>query len=165
MLFLSTSSNFSALGISPAMPGELSINKLLRTLKPTLHPTTFVFATIPYSNSQQISALPLSDLQMTFREHEGLTIITTPEIAERHNIPYFYRSKMITLDVHSSLEAVGFMKVISAKLADEGLSSNPVSGYFHDHVFVKEEEAEGAMRALEGIARAAREQDVGGGGG
>ena len=92
---------------------------------------------------------------MTFQEKEGLTIIATLEVAEKYGFDYFYRSKMVTLDVHSSLEAVGFMKTISARLADEGLSSNPVSAYYHDHIFVKEEEAERAMQILETMAEEA----------
>ncbi|RMZ91849.1 hypothetical protein DV736_g893, partial [Chaetothyriales sp. CBS 134916] len=135
---------------------ELSLSKLLCTLDPMLDDRTFVFITL--SPQQQLDPLPIpcSDLQMTFREKEGLTIVTTLRRAEEHGFNYSYRSKMITLNVHSSLEAVGFMKVISTALADEGLSSNPVSAYYHDHIFVKEEVAEKAVKVLNSIADAFR---------
>jgi hypothetical protein len=41
---------------------------------------------------------------------------------------------MITLNVYSSLEAVGFIAAVGAKLNKIGV--NPVSGFFHDHCFV-----------------------------
>lgn len=58
---------------------------------------------------------------------------------------------MITCEVHSSLEAVGFLAVIAATLRDLGMGVNPVSGYYHDHLFVpegREWEAVGALKAL-----------------
>jgi hypothetical protein len=65
---------------------------------------------------------------------------------------------MITLDVHSSLEAVGFMAVVSRKLADLGVGSNPVSGFFHDHVFVPEGAEANALTALEEIRKGATKE-------
>ena len=138
------------------MPGELSLSKLLCTLKPLLDPHTCVFITLSPEQQQRPLALPFSDMQMTFQEKEGLTIITKLEVAEKHGFDYSYRSRMVTLDVHSSLEAVGFMKEISARLADEALSSNPVSAYYHDHIFVKEAEAETAVKVLNTMAEEAR---------
>jgi hypothetical protein len=96
---------------------------------------------------------------MTFRETEGLTIITTLKTAEEHNLEFVFPSKMITLDVHSSLEAVGFMAIISKALADRGIGCNPVSGFYHDHCFVPVEKAEEAVVVLKSLAL--RETEVG----
>lgn len=59
---------------------------------------------------------------------------------------------MITLNVHSSLDAVGFMAVIATGLAAEGMGVNPVAGFHHDHTFVPEGRAEDAMRVLTTMA-------------
>lgn len=70
---------------------------------------------------------------------------------------------MITCEIHSSLEAVGFLAVITARLRDLGMGVNPVSGFFHDHLFVpegREEEAVGALRRLAGEARGVEEVRV-----
>lgn len=63
--------------------------------------------------------------------------------------------KMLTLNVHSSLEAFGFMAVISKALADAEISCNCVAAYFHDHVFVQAGKAEQARTVIEDIARGA----------
>lgn len=72
---------------------------------------------------------------------------------------------MITLKVQSSLEAVGFMAYVAGKLAERGVGANPVSGFWHDHLFVGVGREGEAMRVLEGIVkkRGGREEGLGGG--
>jgi hypothetical protein len=55
---------------------------------------------------------------------------------------------MITLNVFSALDAVGFLAAVTARLANAGISVNPVSGFHHDHLFVPADRAEEAMRLL-----------------
>lgn len=65
---------------------------------------------------------------------------------------------MITCNVHSSLEAVGFMAAIAKKLTELGVGANPVSGFFHDHLFVPVGSENNAVAALEDMAREAKEK-------
>ena len=62
---------------------------------------------------------------------------------------------MITLNVHSALDAVGFLARVTTRLASLGMGVNPVAGYFHDHLFVPVDRAEEAMTALHEMAREA----------
>lgn len=129
------------------MTGETDLSTLLRTLEPILHPDTYVFST----TTQPLSSLPLATLNpdLIFQEAEGTTLITTQSAAESHGFnEYTFPSKKISLKVHSSLEAVGLMAAISSEFAARGISSNVVSGYFHDHVFVPEGKGEEALQAL-----------------
>jgi hypothetical protein len=137
-----------------AAPGETDLTKLLSTLKLTLNPETFVFITLPGLKLPP----PSLQIQMSFREAEGTTIITTRESADTYGIEYTFPSKMITLNVHSSLDAVGFMAVIAAKLAGKGIGVNPVSGYYHDHCFVPLGKEDEAMKALQDLAVEAQKQ-------
>lgn len=129
-------------------PGETDLGTLLGTLKTTLHQSTYVFVTVRDGNE----APPLSQIQLLFREAEGVTIITTIECATQMGLGYFFPSKMITLNVTSSLEAVGFMAVIATKLAERGISVNPVSGFYHDHIFVPLGKEMDALHILEELA-------------
>ncbi len=84
----------------------------------------------------------------TFREREGITLIVRRADAERRGLPFTYPCRTITLNVHSSLYAVGLMAAITAMLARADVSVNPVSAYYHDHLFVRSEDAERALALL-----------------
>ncbi|KAK0761846.1 hypothetical protein N5P37_004645 [Trichoderma harzianum] len=128
-------------------PGEKSLAKLLATLTTTLDDTIFVFATLANA-----SDLPrLEETQLLFKEKEGITVIVSREYATAHKIDFFFPCKMITLNVTSSLEAVGFMAVIATKLAENKMGVNPVSGFYHDHLFIplgREQEAVEVLNRL-----------------
>ena len=68
---------------------------------------------------------------------------------------------MITLDVHSSLDAVGFLAVITSRLARElNIGVNAVSGFYHDHLFVRAGMEHSVLRVL-GEMAAEAEREVG----
>ncbi len=149
---------------APQETGETSLSTLLSTMKIVAHPTTYVFATIPSSRLADFP-IPLSSIILLFREPctsppDQTTLIIPETLATTHTIPHIYVCKMLTVNVHSSLEAVGFMAVLATKLAERGISVNPVSGYFHDHLFVPVERAREAVEVLEGL----REEAAGEGG-
>ena len=60
----------------------------------------------------------------------------------------------ITLTVHSSLWAVGFMARIATALAGAGISLNPVAGCYHDLLFVPWSERHQALVVLRELALA-----------
>ncbi|GJN83113.1 ACT domain-containing protein [Purpureocillium lilacinum] len=138
-------------------PGETSLAKLLSTLTTTLHPTTYVFATI----SDGAALPPLGEIQLLFRESEGITVITSKEYATANSIEYFFPCKMITLNVTSSLEAVGFMAVLATRLATANMGVNPVSGFYHDHLFVPLGREEEAVEMLRQVAEEKRRETAG----
>jgi hypothetical protein len=92
----------------------------------------------------------------TVREEEGLTAVVKRSDAARLRLPYTFESRLITLSVHSSLEAVGFIAVISRPLAQAGIPCNALAGYCHDHIFVPVDRAEEAMSLLNEIAAGSR---------
>lgn len=94
---------------------------------------------------------------MVFHEKEGTTIITTLTSAEENDVfNYAFPCRMITCNVHSSLDAVGFMAAITEKLSKLGIGANPVSGFFHDYLFVPVGREEEAVVALEELAKKAK---------
>ena len=77
--------------------------------------------------------------------------------AEHTVLSYTYPARMITLTVQSSLEAVGFLAAITAALAAQGISVNPVSAYYHDHLFVPIHQTDRAMACLHQLAAQANQ--------
>ncbi len=130
------------------MSGEKNLNALLWSLSARLAEDVFVFKTID-DGSIPAGLTP----RMVFREAEGSTLILRKSEAEAHGLSYEFPCRMITLDIHSSLEAVGFIAHIATALARHGMGVNPVSAFFHDHLFVPDGREAEAMRILDLIAR------------
>lgn len=114
-------------------------------MNPRLIEKEFVFCTI---SQEHIGKLHLEAL-LTFKEAEGITIIIEKEKADSNTLSYSQVWKMITLQVHSDLSAVGLLAAITNKLAKEGISVNVISGYYHDHLFVPIKMAEKSIDLLQ----------------
>jgi hypothetical protein len=124
---------------------ETDLAILIREMNPRLSPGRFVFATA--------AAVPAGlDPVMTFREAEGITLVLRRDQAAYAGLPWTFPCRMITLEINSSLEAVGFLAAVTAKLAEAGIAVNPVSGFHHDHLFVPEGRAGDAMAILTAMA-------------
>jgi hypothetical protein len=130
------------------MAGERDLVALLRDMKPELHEGIFMFCTLADDAELPATIKPL----LTFREAEGTTLVIRQKEAERLGLPHQFASRLITLTVHSSLDAVGFLAAITARLAGAGISVNAVSAFYHDHLFVPEHRAEEAMRLLQDMS-------------
>ena len=130
------------------MPGETNLTRLLAGMRPSLQPQIFVFATLPDCFAIPGEVEPV----MAFREREGMTLIIEEAQARKAGIAGAFRSRMITLEVHSSLDAVGFLAAITARLAEAGMGVNAVSAFHHDHLFVPVDRAEEALLTLEQLA-------------
>lgn len=126
------------------MNGEKDLEILLRSMRPKLSGSQFVFCNIL---PDKLSILKMEPL-FVFREEEGATIIIEKQQADSESLDYDDVWSWITLTVHSSLSAVGFLAAITTKLSENRISVNVVSAYFHDHLFVPQEKASLAMRVL-----------------
>ncbi len=127
------------------MSGGRELSGLLSTLEPALSAEEMVFCT--FGDLGIVERLHLCPVAM-FLEAEGLTLIIPKAVAEQHAIPFQVTFKAITLNAHSSLEAVGLTAVVAGRLALHGISANVVAAYYHDHVFVPAADAERAVQVL-----------------
>lgn len=135
--------------MAQSTPGSTDLAAMLRTLSVKLHPETYVFCTFPPGESHP-SSLPAKGI---FEEDEGKTVITTEAAAKEHGLNYFFPCCQLTLAVHSSLDAVGLLAAITTHLAKEvGVGVNPVSGFYHDHLFVPLGKEQECIVALQGLA-------------
>ena len=129
------------------MAAETDLNRLLATMQPTLSPETYVFCSL--KDMDRLGALKP---RMLFVEAEGLTLIIEREAALAEDLAFEFECRMITLNVHSALEAVGFLARVIPALADLGMGVNPVAGFYHDHLFVPAGRAQDALRCLQSIS-------------
>ncbi len=134
------------------MSGELNLQALFKTLTTTLDDGVYVFITLPSSDQVPADIKP----RMRFEEAEGTTLIMLKPEAEALGLAYEFPCRMITLNVHSSLEAVGFIAYIATQLAKHDMGVNPVSGFYHDHCFVPDGRENDALEILADIAKQAQ---------
>jgi hypothetical protein len=130
------------------MQPESDLKTLLTKMDPILQEDEYVFCSVSSDEFGKLRSPPIG----WFQEAEGITIILKKDTAEHEELDYEFPSRMVTLNVHSSLSAVGFLAVITEKLASHGISVNAISAYYHDHIFVPTERTEEVMRLLSELA-------------
>ena len=130
------------------MSGETDHVRLQQMMAPDLRPETYVYCTFQdYRLPDDLSPI------CTFRESEGLTAIVESAQAVRAKVPFIFEAKLITLTVHSSLEAIGFLATISTALARAGIPCNAVAAFHHDHLFIPVDRADDAFALLEALSK------------
>lgn len=132
------------------MPGERDLETLTATLKPRLRSGDWVFCSVPgaaYGDHAELAPVA------AVAEPEGLTLVVERERAEAAGLAHEGVFGLITLEVHSSLEAVGLTAAVASRLAELGISANVVAGAYHDHLLVPRRRAEEAVEALAAMAR------------
>jgi hypothetical protein len=129
------------------MAGILDIKTLLKSMQPELKQGEYIFCCLAGSLADYAHLNPLA----SYVEEEGLTLILNTDIADTAGITYEGKYKLITLNVHSSLEAVGLTAAVSTKLTEHNISANVVAAFYHDHIFIQTDKAQAALSALKAI--------------
>lgn len=129
------------------MSGEKDLAVLIQNMEPVLNTGEYVFCTV--ENLDQIP--DIEKALFFFRENEAVTIVLEKNIADDWSLKYNYISSWITLNIHSSLEAVGLTAAFANALKKVNISCNVVAAYFHDHIFIARKDAEKAMEALHAL--------------
>ncbi len=133
-----------------ASSGETNLTALLRGMSPALHAEPYAFCTVTDELAPGLWPVAVG----LFREIEGVTVVLPSRAADAAGLAYADAWACITLTVHSSLSAVGFLAAISARLAAAGISLNPVAGFHHDHLFVPWDRRHDALAVLDSIRTA-----------
>lgn len=122
---------------------EKNLATLCATIEPEMAEPVYVYCSFPdFVLPEGLSAL------FTFREAEGLAAVLDLRDADNYALAYTFKARLITLKVQSSLEAVGFLAVVSAHLARAAIPCNAIAGYYHDHILVPIDRADEALSVL-----------------
>ena len=131
------------------------IQKILAETEISVHEDMYTIVSIRWDNEDKARDLvktlsPFSSL--TFDPSEISLVAKDREWKrfkggfERYEEEGPYR--LITFDIVLDLAIVGFMAVVSAKLANLGISIFALSTYMKDHILVKDSDSELAVTAL-----------------
>lgn len=127
--------------------GELE--KILGNLCPVLDKTEYVYVSLESKMPLPSNLTPVG----SFAEEEGMTLILAKEQACEAGLSFEGTFHRITLQVYSSLQAVGLTAAIASALSAHTISANVVAGYHHDHLFVPSRDAEAALACLKRLCR------------
>ena len=123
------------------------LNELLASMAPHLNEGEFVFCSLQGEYGDYLHLHPIT----AFRETEGLSLVIPKQSAIDNDINADSTYRMITLTVHSSLEAVGLTAAVAAKLTDHNITANVIAAFHHDHILIQTDKADAAMNALSEI--------------
>lgn len=124
------------------MSGETNVTRLLATMSPRRRPGRYVFVTVAdWPDDAEVLASVV--------EAEGLSVVLAESDANRLGLTHDFVAGWITLQVHSSLAAVGLTAAVSAALAEVGISCNVVAGHHHDHLLVPFDRLDEAIHLLD----------------
>ena len=129
---------------------ETNLQTLLATLSPSLDPAEMVFCCLgEFPDLAELSTPPFAFIN----EEERWTIILEKDMADTLGWIYEGVFRRITLEVNSSLEAVGLTAVVATELTKHSISANVVAAFHHDHIFVPVERANDALTCLQSLQR------------
>lgn len=125
--------------------GETNLSKMLATLRVERRPGIYAYV--------QFEDRPtdLDGVAALVEETEATTIVAPLEIAKIRGWEVVFEAAWLTLEVHSSLEAIGLTAAVAAALGANGIPCNILAGTFHDHILVPATAADRAVVALEAL--------------
>lgn len=130
--------------MSEKRSGKTNLQELITDMEPVLHEGEYVFVSVADRN---IVPRELTICEMM--EKEGYTFVLTKGEALRLGLSFDLVMAWITLNVHSSLAAVGLTAAFSTTLGQHNISCNVIAGFYHDHIFVRQADAQRALKALQ----------------
>ncbi len=135
-----------ALHDAAPMSGETDLAAMLASL--TIGRRDEVVTMVSVSESVELG----NGVLAVVTEAEGTTVVVTLAEAERRGWPVEFVAAWLTVEVHSSLEAVGLTAAMSRVLTDCAIPCNVLAGFYHDHLLVPLDLVADAIAALESLA-------------
>lgn len=128
--------------------GETNLQSLIANMEPILNDGEYVFVSL-----SSIESIPSAMIVSTMKEKEGITVVLSKADAENLGLKFEFVASWITLNIHSSLEAVGLTAAFSTELGRNDISCNVIAGFYHDHIFVDKKDKNKAMDVLWGMTK------------
>ncbi|MCG6568764.1 ACT domain-containing protein [Tessaracoccus sp. ZS01] len=132
------------------MAALTDLGAMLRELSPSVRDGRFVYVLRADDTLDDYDWEALEvEAQAVIVEEEGRTLVLEEEVALDYEGPFDGVFGWITLEVHSSLQAVGLTAAVSTALAGAGISCNMLAGLHHDHLLVPIDSVSNALEILE----------------
>jgi hypothetical protein len=127
--------------------GETDLGRMLATLLVRRRPGTVAYVTVDDDEAADLDLHPWAVVE----EDEGTTLVLDVIEARAAGLSFEGEWAWLSLEVHSSLDAVGLTAALSGALAGAGIPANLLAGHHHDHVLVPAAKADEALAVLHGL--------------
>jgi len=127
--------------------GETDVQLILKNMQLSVHEGQYVFCSLP-----DLSIVDIREVKSMITEKDGVSVVLAQGYADALQLRYDFVASWITIDVHSSLSAVGLTSVISNALSQDSISCNVVAGFYHDHLFVCHTDCNRAVAILRSLS-------------
>ena len=140
------------------MVNDTDIGALLASTEILVHPEDYMLVSVSReeeSKAREILGKTDAFSSITFDYAEVSLVLKAEEWDElkggfrEYKVEGPYR--LITFDIVLDLSIVGFLAVVSARLAEAGVSIYALSTFLRDHILVKGEDADVAEKVLAGL--------------
>lgn len=113
------------------MTGAMDLQEMLANMRVTIRDDTYCLVSLasPDQGLRDSAAAVIV-------EQEAVTLVITTGEADANGLPYDFPAAWLTLEVHSSLHAVGLTAAVAQMLTSEGIPCNVLAGFYHDHILV-----------------------------
>lgn len=142
--------------------GETDLNRLLETLTVSRRGDEYVVIPIPATDHDQASFAVGAGIDAVMVETEAVTVVATRAAAAAMGWPQDRRWAWLTVDVHSSLDAVGLTAALANALAALDIPCNVIAAYYHDHLLVPVDRADEAIAGIDALRQQPRGTPTGG---
>jgi uncharacterized protein len=124
--------------------GEVDLARILESMRVVRREGVFVFATIPPGRP-----LPDVPLAAMVAEVEGTTVVLDRDAAVGAGVQHEFEAAWLTVEVVTSLQAIGVTASVATALAMRGIPVNVVAGFHHDHLLVPLDQVDEAVAAVD----------------
>ena len=122
-----------------------ALHEMITQMSPRLEEEPYVILSLP---ADSITNEHYQVALATIRENEGMTLVLSEQAAKAIGFSDNELFRLITLEVHSDLMAVGLTAAFAQTLAAVDIPCNVLAGYYHDHILVPDALAESALEQL-----------------
>jgi hypothetical protein len=131
------------------MSGQTDLRAMLQSISVSVRPDRYTVLTL----SKDEKSPPVGHgVAAVMEESEGITVVATVQRAREEGWPEDFVATWLTIDVHSSLEAVGLTAAFSGALGRAGIACNVIAAFHHDHILVPHDKSEAAVEVIEALA-------------
>lgn len=132
---------------------EKDLEILVKNMSPLLSAEEYVFCKVQKESfAAEFCQKESPEFLSSFLEADGISLILRKDLAQTKGLGFEGSFALISCQIKSDLQAVGFLALMTSALASAGIAANAISAFSHDHLLVPWQKRERAMQVLQELS-------------